>query len=320
MPPGDALSTPDRRRVRRIAAFLVLAGVAGPVAAMSGAPAEHAWWAWLVALFVVCFVLGVVAVPAGVGGGVLFVPIVGGFFPFHLDFVRAAGLLVALASAVAAGPRLLRTGLADLRLALPLALVASIGALAGALLGLVLPAPVMQVLLGTIIIGIVVLMAFAGRSEYPRVAEHHALRWPRVHGVLHDVARGVDVHWRAHRFPAGMAAFAVNGLVGGMFGVGAGWANVPTLNLLMGVPLKIAVGTSSVILTIASSSAIWTYLNAGAVLPIVAAPAVIGMMIGARVGVRLLFILHGAVIRRLVIVLLLFAGLRSLLRGLGWWE
>ena len=31
------------------------------------------------------------------GGGVLFVPIVGGFFPFNIDFVRGAGLLVALA-------------------------------------------------------------------------------------------------------------------------------------------------------------------------------------------------------------------------------
>ncbi len=87
--------------------------------------ADVAWWVWPLALFVVCFVLGIVAVPAGVGGGVLFVPIVGGFFPFHLDFVRGAGLLVALASALAAGPNLLRVGLADLRLALPLAVLAS---------------------------------------------------------------------------------------------------------------------------------------------------------------------------------------------------
>ena len=29
----------------------------------------------------------------------------------------------------------------------------------------------------------------------------------------------------------------------GMFGLGAGWANVPVLNLLMGVPLKVSVGT-----------------------------------------------------------------------------
>ncbi len=61
----------------------------------------------------------------GIGGGVLFVPIVGGFFPFHLDFVRGAGLLLALSGALAAGPALLRGGLAHLRLAMPLALVGS---------------------------------------------------------------------------------------------------------------------------------------------------------------------------------------------------
>src|SRR5690242_11773635 len=70
-----------------------------PVLALAAnVPDSTAWWVWPVALFAVCFALGVIAVPAGVGGGVLFVPIVSGFFPFHLDFVRGVGLLVALAS------------------------------------------------------------------------------------------------------------------------------------------------------------------------------------------------------------------------------
>ena len=64
---------------------------------------RRAWWIWPLALFAVSFALGVVAVVAGVGGGVLFVPIVGSFFPFHLDFVRGAGLLLALSGALAAG-------------------------------------------------------------------------------------------------------------------------------------------------------------------------------------------------------------------------
>ena len=73
-------------------------------------------------LFVFCFVLGILAVMAGVGGGVLYVPLISGFFPFHIDFVRGAGLMVALAGALAAGPGLLRRNLANLRLALPVAL------------------------------------------------------------------------------------------------------------------------------------------------------------------------------------------------------
>ncbi|MDE2501887.1 MAG: sulfite exporter TauE/SafE family protein, partial [Burkholderiales bacterium] len=64
--------------------------------------AASAWWFWPLALFATCFVIGMIAVPAGIGGGTLFVPIVGSLFPFHLDFVRGAGLLAALASALSA--------------------------------------------------------------------------------------------------------------------------------------------------------------------------------------------------------------------------
>jgi uncharacterized membrane protein YfcA len=55
------------------------------------------------------------------------------------------------------------------------------------------------------------------------------------------------------------------------------------------------------------------------VLPVIAVPSIVGMMLGARVGARLLGVLKGAVIRRLVIALLLFAGTRALLKGTGLW-
>ena len=315
-PRGGAWS----RRGLRVAALggTLLLAASGPALAAGAGFEAGPWWLWPLALFCVCFLLGVVAVPAGVGGGVLFVPIVGGFFPFDLDFVRGAGLLVALASALAAGPNLLRTGIADLRLALPLALAASIGSVAGALIGLALPPAATQVALGIVILAIVVLMLVTRQAEFP-VVPAGAFRGAGlgIAGTFRDRASDTDVRWHVHRIPAGAVAFALNGLLGGIFGVGAGWANVPTLNLLMGAPLKIAVGTSSIILSLASSSAIWTYLNAGAVLPIVAAPAMVGVMLGARIGAHLLAVMKASVIRRLVIVLLLFAGVRALTKGLG---
>src|ERR671926_1504347 len=97
------------------------------------------WWIWPIALFALTYLLGIIAVVAGIGGGVLFVPIVGAFFPFHLDFVRAAGLLLALTGALSAAPALLMNGLASLRLAMPLALVGSVTSIVGAHVGLSLP-------------------------------------------------------------------------------------------------------------------------------------------------------------------------------------
>jgi uncharacterized membrane protein YfcA len=309
------------RRALVAASLALLATGAAPALAAGGVDAGPQWWVWPLALFVVCFALGIVAVPAGVGGGVLFVPIVSGFFPFHLDFVRGAGLLVALASALAAGPNLLRGGLANLRLALPLALLASASSIAGAMVGLALPASTVQVALGVTILAIVALMASARKSELPEVAAPDRLAAAlAIHGVFHDAASDRDVRWQVHRTPAGLALFTFIGVLAGMFGMGAGWANVPVLNLLMGAPLKVSAGTSSFILSLVDSAAAWVYMIEGAVLAVIAAPAVIGMMIGARIGARLLTVMKASLVRRLVLTLLLFSGLRALLKGLGIWN
>jgi uncharacterized membrane protein YfcA len=52
----------------------------------------------------------------------------------------------------------------------------------------------------------------------------------------------------------------------------------------------------------------------------VAVPSVIGMMLGARLGARLLTVMKASVVRRLVLALLLFSGARALLKGLGIWN
>lgn len=299
--------------------LLVLALAVLPAWAAAADAAATPWWVWPLALFVLTFAMGVVAVPAGIGGGTLFVPIVGGFFPFHLDFVRGAGLLVALASAVTAAPFLLRNGLASLRLALPLALLASVSSIGGALLGLALPAALVQLMLGVLVLAIVVLMLVSRRAELPAVARPDALAQAlALHGVYVDRASGERVAWQVQRTVPGLLAFLGIGVLAGLFGIGAGWANVPTLNLLMGVPLKVAAGTSGLVLSLVNAPA-WIYLNKGAMLPIVTVPSVVGMMLGAHLGARLLTVLNATAVRRLVIVLLLVTGMRALLKGLGVW-
>src|SRR5438132_5256631 len=185
-----------------------------------GAP----WWIWPIALFAVTFAIGIVAVLAGVGGGVLFVPIVGALFPFHLDFVRAAGLLLALTGALSAAPALLRAGLASLRLAMPLALIGSITSIVGALVGLALPTDAVQIALGATILAIALLMWRTRASEQLSGREDSLATVLHMHGVYHDPALGRNVQWRVHRTPAAFAVFAGIGMLAGMFGLGAGWA------------------------------------------------------------------------------------------------
>jgi uncharacterized membrane protein YfcA len=191
------------------------------------------WWAWVLILFVMSFVIGVLAVVGGLGGGTLYVSIIGSFSPFHLDFVRGASLLIALANALVASPGLLKNGLADLRLALPLGVVSSSFSIIGALIGLRLPTEIVQFSLGAILIGIAAIMIATERVGDPEVTQADTLAIALgLNGSYYEASSAKSIDWRIHvRF--GMLAFALIGFVGGMFGIGAGWANVPALNLLM---------------------------------------------------------------------------------------
>jgi len=282
--------------------------------------ATLAWWAWPLILFATTFLMGIVAVVGGIGGGVLFVPIVSGFFPFHLDFVRGAGIMLALSGALASAPSLLRGRLASLRLAMPLALAGSVGGIAGALVGLALPTRAVQIALGVTVLGIALLMW--GTRKATTASSSQPDRWAiamGLHTTFHDPALGADVEWSARRTPAGIAAFFGIGAIGGLFGLGAGWANVPVLNLLMGIPLKLALGTSGIAISIINTSAAWVYLQHGALLPIIVVPSILGVMLGARVGVHVLRRIPAATARTVVIVVLTLAGLRALAQGLGVW-
>ncbi|MCA1962269.1 MAG: sulfite exporter TauE/SafE family protein [Desulfomonile sp.] len=292
----------------------VLAEAAGTAGQTSS---QYPWWLWPVLLLVVTFVMGVAAVLGGVGGGVLFVPIISGFFPFHLDFVRGAGLLVALAGALAAGPGLLKMNLASLRLAMPVALIASTFSIVGAMIGLALPTKYVQIALGVTILGICALMLTAKKSELPDVPRADRLSSVLgIYGVYQEATTGQIIDWKIHRTWQGLLLFVAIGIMAGMFGLGAGWANVPVLNLLMGAPLKISVATSKFLLSITDTSAAWIYMNNGCVIPLIVVPSLVGIMLGSFVGVRLLKVAKPTLVRWVVIGMLAFAGLKALQKGI----
>jgi len=311
---------------RVFAALVLLLISSGPealfgaqeAASMIESGTATAWWVWPVALFFMTFVMGILAALGGVGGGVLYVPIVSGFFPFHLDFVRGAGLLVALCGALAAGPGFLRMNLASLRLAMPVALIASTCAIGGAMVGLALPTNVVQTALGATILGIVVLMSTAKKSTFPDVPKSDNLSSALgIYGIYTEASLGQTVNWRVHRTIPGLILFIGIGFAAGMFGLGAGWANVPVLNLVMGAPLKISVATSKFLLSITDTSAAWIYVNQGCVIPMMVVPSLVGIMLGSFIGVRILRVAKPAFVRWIVITMLLFAGAKAITKGLG---
>lgn len=103
-------------------------------------------------------------------------------------------------------------------------------------------------------------------------------------------------------FPIAVGA----GAFGAMLGLGGGIILVPALSLLMGVPLKLAVGASLVAVTATSCAGVPTYLRAGLVDWRIGVRLLIPTVIGAIVGGLLIGYVPESAIAGLFIVLVLY--------------
>jgi len=221
-----------------------------------------------------------------------------------------------MSGALSSVPSLFRRGISNIRASILFAFVASVASIAGAIVGILIPENIVQLLLGIIIFCIFLIMFFTKSSDYPQVKKTDKLAQIfEINGCYFDESIGKEVIWKAHNTLISIFIFLIIGFIGGMFGLGAGWANVPVLNIIAGFPLKVSVATSSFILLTSSSTAAWIYINKGALLPIIAVPSIIGVMLGAKLGVELLKKVKSQNIRKIVMILLLIACVRALLKA-----
>ena len=278
---------------------------------------------WIGILFVFTFVIGLIAPIGGVGGGVLFVPLAAAFFPFSVDFIRGAGLIMALTSALSSAPHLIKKGLANVKILSPLVIVSIITSIIGSVVGLwitnVFPLgeAYFTLSLGVILLFIFIVMVTSKRVEYPVVGRIDAFsKKLGLKGAWYEPSLNTTVEYETTNLPLGMITFSAVGFIAGMFGLGAGWASVPVLNLIMGVPIKASVATSMAIIAVNGAAASWVYIAKGAMLPLICIPSVLGITIGARIGAKLAEKAKPLFIKYLVLGIMIFAAILDILKGL----
>jgi uncharacterized membrane protein YfcA len=274
--------------------------------------------------FAISIVIGIVAVLGGVGGGVVFTPLMMGFTSIDSFIIRATGLLVAMAGSLVAARPFLNRGLANIRLLLMAAVPYAIFAIIGALMaGWVKESAgdtgeaIIRLSLGCLVIGIAFLIIFGGkRVEYPEVKNVDGIT-ERLGLAASYYEQSLDkiVHYKVKRAPVGIGLFCFVGLISGLFGLGAGWAMVPALNLVMLAPLKVAAASSKVLIGIGDTAAVWPYMMDGGIFALFAVPCVLGLVIGTIIGAKIMLRVKAGFVRYLIIAIMFGSGIKLVLDG-----
>jgi uncharacterized membrane protein YfcA len=106
------------------------------------------------------------------------------------------------------------------------------------------------------------------------------------------------------------------GVIAGLLGIGAGALKVLIHDLVMKLPPKVSTTTSNLIIGVTALAGTSVYLAAGLIDPGLAAPVVLGIVVGAFVGTRVLVRLTNQAVRQFFLVVLLVLGVEMIVRAI----
>ena len=270
------------------------------------------------------FVAGLVGALLGLGGGIFLVPFLTDPALMNLPFQEASGitLVAVIATSTAGAGTYVRTRLANIRLAVLLAPATVAAALAASWLAQGLDRTILSTIFALLLVYAAVNMVRPSRARTAAETGDAPSDPPATDpwglgGTYTDAALGRPVHYIVRRIRTGFAASLLGGTVSGLLGVGGGIIQVPVMNLLMGVPLKVATGTSNYLLGITAAASALIYYANGRINPVYAVPVALAVFAGARAGALLVQRLQSRVLRWIFAAVAVFVALRMLLEALG---
>jgi uncharacterized protein len=251
----------------------------------------------------------------GLGGGLIIVPLLTIFIGVPIQLAIGASLLGVIAVSTSAGASYLRSGMADRRLGLALLVATAIGGIVGGYVAGLLNARTLSAIFGVVLLAVAIQMLRSrGRAVAEIVDPPGRLE---LDSSYLEPTTGEQVPYRARRVGLGASISLLAGGLSGLLGVGGGVINVPTMNLLMGVPIRVATTTSTYMLAATAAASAVLYYSRGQIDPVLAAPVVVGIIIGAQVGARLAQRVPQQALQLLFVVVALIFAAQMLLRATG---
>jgi hypothetical protein len=266
-------------------------------------------------LFLVSVLAGFVGAMSGMGGGVILIPVLT-FFGMDIKNAIAVSIVSVIATSSGSASAYVRDRITNLKVGMFLEMFTIVGALAGAAVTLVSGRKFLFILFGVVLLFSWVAL-FRQRNEdwHSTVHQDRFSRWLELQGSYYDQSIRETIAYRGTRAYLGGPLMFGAGMIAGLLGIGAGALKVLIHDLVMRLPPKVSTTTSNLIIGVTALAGTSVYLSAGMIDPGLAAPIILGVVIGATLGTHFLVRLTNRMVRRIFLGILLILGVEMIIRG-----
>lgn len=269
---------------------------------------------WLIAVSFGASALGGIL---GMASGIFIVPILTIFGKIDMHTAIGASVVSVIACSCAGASSYLRAKLTNFRLAMVLEISTTLGALTGVFLIGIIPVQYLYILFSIILFVSAQQMFLKRKESLPVEAKSDS--WGsklKLHGQYPDHKNG-EVKYFVHNVPLGMSLMYLAGLISALLGIGSGVLKIPAMDSALKLPIKVSSATSNFMIGVTAAASAGAYFIRGEISSAVTGPVVLGSVLGALLGAKVLISIPSEKIRIFFVIILVILGIQMLIHSFG---
>lgn len=221
----------------------------------------------------------------GLGGGVVIIPLLTLLLNVDIHYAIGASLVSVIATSSGSAAAYVKEGITNMRLGMFLEIATTAGAMCGAILAIYIPTHYIAILFGIILLSSA-LLSLRKKAEQI-VTEKSYLAEKLKLNSSYPTANGT-VAYSVSKVGGGFIMMIFAGTISGLLGIGSGALKVIAMDTIMRIPFKVSTTTSNFMIGVTASASAVVYLQRGYISPGLVMPVVIGVLIGAFTGSKIL--------------------------------
>lgn len=241
----------------------------------------------IILFFGACFA-GFIGSLTGLGGGVVVIPLLTLGFGVDMRYAIGAALVTSIATSSGAAAAYIKEGITNVRIGMFLEIATTTGAVIGAIVAMYLDKVYIAVIFGCVLIFSAVRSISKKEENIDYAAPGDKLGEKLKLNGSYPTKDGRIEKYNVHNVVGGYSLMTLGGISSGLLGNGSGALKVLAMDTAMKIPFKVSTTTSNFMVGVTAAASAVIYLQRGYIDPGLAMPIVVGVLLGAFFGSKIL--------------------------------